>query len=369
MKAMLMAIKILKKAAGNRAPDEAHSAAFVQLSSSTHPRATEAVALLKKAASKYQGLSRIVSAVEALGAPPGHGKNSGGPFHKVKQMMQKMIFQLQDEQKQEREHKDWCDNEVTQTKQKETEFNSRKDKLDNSLDQLTAQIQQLDTQVAQHSDEVKELSAEIAELKSDRAEDSKENSIDIKDASEAQTAVANAMKVLTDFYKSSGQVAKEDWEFLQGKSLPASPDTWDASYTGSSGSGQILGMLENIQSSFAQMEIQARVAESTNQKEFESTLEDLEVNKANHEEQARIKSNKIDNLQKKVSAKTEQLDNVNDQLYAADEYHKSLKPACYGEAQTYEEVGPLFKARQEARETEIDMLRDAQKILEDAFKK
>mmetsp|Transcript_30521 Transcript_30521/g.66972 ORF Transcript_30521/g.66972 Transcript_30521/m.66972 type:complete len:686 (+) Transcript_30521:106-2163(+) len=372
MKAMDMAIKILKKSAHVRAPDAAHAQAdpssFIQLSAAPKPHASEAVALLKKAASKYQGLSRLVVAAEALAAPPGHGKNSGGPFHKVKQQIQKMIFQLQDEQKQEQEHKDWCDHEVTNTKQKEEEFTKRETKLDNALDELTANIELLDTEVADHNTNVKDLNADIAELKADRAEDSKENAIDIKDAQEAQTAIANAQHVLTDFYKGSGEVAKEDWEFLQ--ELPAEPDTWDASYTGTNGgSSQILGMLESIASDFAQMEIQARVAESTNQKEFDATLEDLEVNKANHEEKARLKTNKLDSLQKKVSAKSEQLDNVKDQLYAADEYHKSLRPACYGDSETYEEVQPLFEARQQARDTEINMLRDAQKILDEAFNK
>ena len=52
---------------------------------------------------------------------------------------------------------------------------------------------------------------------------------------EAQTFVANAIAVLTDFYKSSGKVPKDDWEFVQrsgGVNLPGKPDAWDSSYTG-----------------------------------------------------------------------------------------------------------------------------------------
>ena len=52
---------------------------------------------------------------------------------------------------------------------------------------------------------------------------------------DAQTAVANAVSVLTQFYKESGMVAKEAWEFVQqkrGVELPENPATWDSSYTG-----------------------------------------------------------------------------------------------------------------------------------------
>merc|ERR1719230_2120228 len=59
----------------------------------------------------------------------------------------------------------------------------------------------------------------------------------IKDSQDAQAAVTSAIQVLKDFYKESGMIAKEPWEFVQVSShrsveLPDKPDTWDASYTG-----------------------------------------------------------------------------------------------------------------------------------------
>merc|ERR1719181_437171 len=59
----------------------------------------------------------------------------------------------------------------------------------------------------------------------------------IKDSQDTQAALTSAITVLKDFYKESGMIAKEPWEFLQVKKsrdveLPDSPATWDSSYTG-----------------------------------------------------------------------------------------------------------------------------------------
>merc|ERR550537_1873163 len=71
-----------------------------------------------------------------------------------------------------------------------------------------------------------------------RAENKNEIELTIKDAQAGSEAVAQAITVLKDFYKESGMIAKEPWEFIQvskksaGVTLPDSPATWDSSYTG-----------------------------------------------------------------------------------------------------------------------------------------
>merc|ERR1719231_195585 len=63
-----------------------------------------------------------------------------------------------------------------------------------------------------------------------------ENNLAIKDSKDAQTSLTNAIEVLEAFYKSSGEIPKEPWEFVQKSSepvgLPEKPSTWDAGYTG-----------------------------------------------------------------------------------------------------------------------------------------
>merc|ERR1719197_1471 len=90
---------------------------------------------------------------------------------------------------------------------------------------------------------VAKITAFMAEATEIREVGKHENDLAIKDAKDAQTAVSNAVAVLTDFYKSSGEVAKEAWEAFiqvkgQGKAkgkapveLPENPATWEAGYT------------------------------------------------------------------------------------------------------------------------------------------
>ena len=63
--------------------------------------------------------------------------------------------------------------------------------------------------------QVADIDAAMEQLTATRKENKDENMATIKDAQDAQTAIAQAIAVLTDFYKSTGEVASEAWEFRQ----------------------------------------------------------------------------------------------------------------------------------------------------------
>merc|ERR1719272_1946503 len=63
-----------------------------------------------------------------------------GPFDKLKSMIQKMIFRLMAEQKDEDDHKNWCDLET------ETNTESKEDK-DNKMKAFTKKLEEMDKQV------------------------------------------------------------------------------------------------------------------------------------------------------------------------------------------------------------------------------
>merc|ERR1719301_78083 len=103
----------------------------------------------------------------------------------------------------------------------------------------------------------------------------------IKDAEDAQTALTDAISVLKDFYKGSGMIAKEPWEFLQTASrrdveLPDKPSTWDSSYTGvadpKNGAEGVLTILDETMQKFSKMEADAKVADETDQKNYETDM-------------------------------------------------------------------------------------------------
>merc|ERR1719405_177740 len=55
-------------------------------------------------------------------------------------MIQKMIFHLMSEQKDEDDHKNWCDKEIDQTTMMKEDKTAKQDELKTAMDQLSADI-------------------------------------------------------------------------------------------------------------------------------------------------------------------------------------------------------------------------------------
>merc|ERR1719169_177491 len=152
-----------------------------------------------------------------------------GPFDAVNNMIEKMIFRLMDEQKQEDEHKLWCDQEIEKT-------DTMKEDKEDKIKELNADIKSEKAAVAKLTEEIKnadkmvsDITSFVKEATEIRNTGKKENALAIKDSQDAQTAAANAIAVLEAFYKESGAIKKEPWEFIQKPvTLSKEPSTWDA---------------------------------------------------------------------------------------------------------------------------------------------
>merc|ERR1719313_1734616 len=151
---------------------------------------------------------------------------------------------------------------------------NKEDKIENlvaKIEEAEADLQDLAEQIKQAEAMIAEIDAHVKESTDIRNEGKKENAISLKDAKDAQAAVANAIAVLEQFYKESGQVKKEEWEFLQrGVDLPDEPSTWDSGYTGVADPkdqpGGIITILEKTAEEFAQMEAETKSSEAMDQK-------------------------------------------------------------------------------------------------------
>merc|ERR1719460_3025602 len=258
-----------------------------------------------------------------------------GVFDQIKNMIQKMIFHLMSEQKDEDDHEAWCAKELDQTKKMEDDKKDRKDAMQADIDQL----------------------------KATRKENKDENMATIKDAQDAQTAIAQAIAVLTDFYKSTGEVASEAWEFRQvmvrrhriGAEQEPEPELWEGGesgrYQGTTGGSSVIGLLEDCAADFASMESQAQADETTQESEYEQDITDYSIDKAQEQKDSQMMSSKKDRLSDKLQSK---------ELAATSQYWADLQKACVDGDSTYAE-------RKAARTQETEALREAQKILEEAF--
>merc|ERR1719443_2094441 len=244
-----------------------------------------------------------------------------------------MIFRLMAEQKDEDDHKNWCDLET----EKNTESNDEK-------------VQQ----ITEYMEEETEM----------RNENHEEILATIKDSQDAQAAVAQATAVLKDFYKNSGEIAKEAWEFLQTHALPAKPSTWDASYTGVAdpdSNGGVLTLLDGVMQKFSTMEADAKAADATDEKNFQKDMAAKKVELATTQQDSQMKTQKKDSLQGKMEAAAAQLKSTTAEHDAVKQYLMDLEPACGTGDSSYED-------RKKARSDEVAALRRAQGILEEAFR-
>jgi len=363
LEAMQQAIEILEKVTGVRTPEEKGiTPTFVQLKSvrrHNDPRAAVAAVLRKAGSSKSAvALSKLADKIEKLGGQQMPGSQV---FDQIKNMIQKMIFHLMDEQKNEDEHKHWCDKEITNTELMIKEKTEKSADSDSTITQLAEKIQDLKNGIEANQKFIAETEDEISSRTEDRAADKKENQATIDDAEDAQTAIAQAIAVLKTFYKESGEVAKEAWEsFVQLKAEPE-PELWaEEKYTGTEGGAAVIGMLENCATDFAKMESQARADETAHQDEFDTFLTQAQMDKAARTKDTEMKEARKGRFEDKKSAKVESLDHTTKELEGTSQYRKDLEHAC-------EDGDSSYADRKDARASEITALREAQGILDKAF--
>lgn len=361
--AMEAAIKILAKVGGVRtdAPGNpvppTNPVSFLQIDD---PK-MKVVTFLREQAhlTKAKALQRLAQQISA---------HLTGPFDEVNGMIEQMIFRLMAEQKDEDDHKNWCDLEREKTDKMIDDKEDKIKDLTSKMDDATAAIAELTEEISEDDDMILKIEMFSKQATEIRKTGKKENVLAIKDAQDAQTAVASAVAVLTDFYKESGEIAKEPHEFLQEDTpveLGSKPATWDSSYTGVSDpdnqpSGIITVMLTCAED-FAEMEADTKAQEATDEKTFQDAMQANAIEKSRRMKEGEVKGNEKKRRVDELSDLTKRRKQVSDELEATDRYRNDLKPACDAGDSSYED-------RKAARAKEIEALQMAQVILRDAFK-
>merc|ERR1719254_422677 len=182
-----------------------------------------------------------------------------------------------------------------------------------------------------------------------RQEEKAKNEETITDAQEAQTAVAQALTVLKEFYAKAGDATA----LVQ---QPA-PEIFDSPYKGMQAeNGGVVGMLEVIESDFARLEADTTAAEASAQKEYDEFMTDSKVDKSEKSTDIEHKTAKKQDESQALTVKKEDLEGTQKELDAALAYFDKLKPSCVDSGVSYED-------RVARRKEEIESLQEALKIL------
>lgn len=330
---------------------------FLQLQS---PKTARAVELLRHEAQVVHS-SAIAQLAQAVAA------KSEGPFDQVINAIEKMIFRLMHEQIEEDDHKNWCDKELSETN---TSIEDKSDKIAEltvKIDDAQARAQGLSQGITAANTKVSEIVAHMKEAREIRKIGKEENAVAVKDAEAAQTALTQAIAVLKDFYKESGEIPKQTWEFIQrgpSMNLPEKPATWGSAYTAVADpvdpQAGIVGVLESVSADFAKMESDTIAQEETDQSAYQEDMKTCEIEKARSIKEAEMKAQERARVVDKQRAMESTRKGVSGEKEATEQYQKDLQPACVEGSSTYGD-------RKAARTTEIGALKQAQTLLQDAF--
>merc|ERR1719183_3207616 len=224
------------------------------------------------------------------------------------------------------------------------------EQMEAKIADLTASIEELTKAIAALQAEIAEMQVQLKRAGEDRELENKDFQNVVADQRETQRLLTNALNVLKGFYEKA---------FLQtSQKQPAGPPPPPGfkKYEKSSGSGGVMGMLEQIISETKTMEADAVKAETDAQKAYESFVKDTNAameektrditNKS--EEKATAEGDKVSEEEALATALNEQQELMNENA----DLHKSCDFTLDN-----------FDARQAALDQEMDGLREAKSVL------
>lgn len=347
--ALTKAIEILAKVGGVRNPDTHEIAkrantSFFQLSD---PR-EQAVKLIMASATLHKNgmMQRLAQQI----------RMTKSPFKQIKNQIQKMIFRLNKEQTDEDNHKHWCDTEIETTQQQLKDKQEKLDSLQAKIDKLRAEIETLTEKINEDEQSVADTNQYLKDETELRNANHKQNLVTIDDSQKAQKAVSAAIAVLTQFYKESGGVEKEAWEFVQTTQDPG----FEGKFNSTEGHTAVLNLLEECLEKFSSMEAEASAADEGDQQAYDEDVSAKKILLAELRNNVKMKTARRSTAEQNLQNTENQHKKVGNQKYALDVYMKDLEPACITGDSTYED-------RKAARVNEIQSLKDALGVLKKAF--
>jgi len=374
IEAMRAAIDVMAKVARVRTEPPSNpllphgaSAFLIQVAGASSPEDPRArvVGLLRAAARTAHS-----KALEHLALEIRSTRLTGGHFDEVINMIQKMLFRLMDEQQDEDRHKAWCDLELEKSNTSQADKEDKVEELSARIAAAESKVRLLEQDIAAASAMIASFATFEAEATEIRKAGKNDNAVAIKDAEEAQTAIARAQAIIETFYKGTGMLPKQPWELLlQGGSrqrlpfdvvLPESPVTWDASYAGVANPTNqpdgILAILTRVAADFAKMEADTRAQEAMDQKDYDEQMHNAAVEKARRSQEVEERAQEKKRLLGKITSSTASRKHTTSELDAITRYIRDLQPACVDGDSTYDD-------RREARTGEIAALKHAQELL------
>lgn len=339
--------QIVEEATGGAA------SSFIQMTTRADLKNVEVVTMIKSLAKKFDlsALTQLASRVDAVAK---YGAKDGEDvFAKIKGMIQDTIAKLEKEAEDDATEKAYCDEEMAKTEAKKAD-------LEDDLAKVSAKLDKMSSTSAKRKSEVKELQAQLAALATEQSEldqiRSEQHSAYVAATDElkqAVTGVQKALTVLRDYYGGAALV-QEDWGSMMQQ--PAMP----AKHSKSSGAGGgIIDLLEVCESDFSDSLAKEESEEADAASEYEKITQENKIAKTTKDQDVKYKTQEYKSLDKEITEYSGDKATTTTELDAVLDYYSKLKDRCIAKPEPYAE-------RKARREAEIDGLKEALQVLEDA---
>jgi len=275
-------------------------------------------------------------------------------FTKVKEMMDTMVAELKDQQKEEAEFKANCVKELNENEKHTYSKTEQKGDLEAKLDTLAAQISSLGQEVKAAKAQIADAQTEVKKASENREMENVEFQKTVADQRAMQAILKKALTRLQDFY--SKGIGKKVI-YLQ-KSAQTPPEKF-TKYKDNAGATPVVGLLEQIVGDSEKLEEEAAAAESKAQADYESFVKDSNSLIAELSESVTAKTKASADAEVEAANADGDLKSTVEELESLKSYQADLHSQC-------DFVIKNFEIRQRARQQEMEAIQSAKAFLSGA---
>jgi chromosome segregation ATPase len=269
--------------------------------------------------------------------------STGGPFDKVKGLIENMIDRLMQEAAEESDAKSFCDVEIEKSRTKQRELAAKADMHAVRIEKGAAAKAKLGAQIKALQEEIATIDAGNSEATALRQKENAEYQKASAEYKQSADAVANAIQVLQEYYSQGS--------FVQ---VQAGPEFGGAK---SDIGTTIVEMLEVAESDFTRLLAESEASERTSQRAYDDLSQKNAVAKAAKAAEVKGKQGEVKSLEMNLLNYKEDKESTSKELDAVLDYLDKLKPQCQTKVMSYAD-------RKAKREDEIAGLKEALTILE-----
>merc|ERR1719171_69498 len=273
-------------------------------------------------------------------------------FTKVKKAIDDMVAALLQEKEDEIKHKDFCIDGLHENEKETTEQERNKSDLIAKIDELAARITSLANAIAELTSQIEEAQVQLKRAGEDREKQNLEFQKTVQDQRATVKLLGQAMNVLKSFYEKNAKGVALAQQEPVGPPPPAGFKT----YANNAGGSGVVAMITQIINDAKAMEAEAIHDETDAQAAYESFVQ------GTNESIAAKQRDIVSKEQAKATAEGDKataetnLDDTETQLAQLANEAGDLHKACDFTLKN-------FDIRQEARDQEVEALRQAKAIL------